>query len=138
MSTILNKIQDCMENESMTLRDVKSLCGKLIDIRCLNPDFKYYLSNLIGDSSNSGSDMNTLITLSDWSRQDLHWWLNTLPIVIGGKIPMTDLSPNPKAIRIYTDAAGGSSDSKGRGIGACIFPGIWAQIKHGQKTNEGW
>ena len=85
LATILNKIQDCMENETMTLRDVKSLCGKLIDIRCLNPDFKFYLSNLIGDSSNSGMDMSTLITLSHWSRQDLHWWLNALPILIGGK-----------------------------------------------------
>ena len=36
LSTILNKIHDCMENVSMTLRDVKSLCGKLIDIRCLS------------------------------------------------------------------------------------------------------
>ena len=137
LNIILNDIQDCMENETRILREVKSLCGKLIDIRCLYPDFKFYLSNLIADSSISVMDMNIQVTLSNWARQDLRWWLIALPILIGGKIPKTDLNPRPDAIKIYTDAAGGSSESEGRGIGSCIFPEIWAQQKHGQKTNEG-
>ena len=65
------------------------------------------------DSSSSGNDMNRQISLSEWSRQDLNWWLTTLPIVVGGTIPMLDLSPNPNAIKIYTDAAGGSTYAKG-------------------------
>ena len=121
----------------MTLREVKSLCGKLIDIRCLYPDFKFYLSNLIMNSSSSGNDMNRQISLSEWSRQDLNWWLTTLPIVVGGTIPMLDLSPNPNAIKIYTDAAGGSTYTKDNGIGSCIFQGIWARLTHGNKTNSG-
>ena len=118
LSIILNKIQDCMENDSMILRDIKSLTGKLIDIRCLHPDFKFHLGNLIKDSSNNGKDMNELISLSQWAREDLSWWLITLPIVIGGKIPLLDLNPNPRAIKIYTDAAGGSTSDNGRGIRA--------------------
>ena len=62
LSIILNRIQDCEENESMTLREVKSLCGKLIDIRCLHHDFKFYLVNLIMDSTNSGNDMNVQVS----------------------------------------------------------------------------
>ena len=137
LSTILNKIQDCEENESMTLREVKSLCGKLIDIRCLHHDFKFYLSNLIMDSSSSGNDMNVQVSLSEWSRKDLNWWLKTLPIVIGGTIPMLDLNPNPNPNQINTDAAGGSTVTKKNGIGSCIFPGIWARLTHGSKTNNG-
>ena len=138
LSTILNKIQDCEENESMTLRDVKSLCGKLIDIRCLHRDFKFYLSNLIMDSSRSGDDMSVQVSLSEWSREDLNWWLTTLPIVVGGRIPMLDLNPNPNSVKIYTDAAGGSTVTKENGIGSCIFPEIWARLIHGSKTNNGF
>ena len=50
---------------------------------------------------------------------------------------MLDLNPNPNAIKIYTDAAGGSTYTKGNGIGSCIFPGIWARLTHGNKTNSG-
>ena len=89
------------------------------------------------DSSNSGTDMNIQISLSEWSRKDLNWWLKTLPIVIGGTIPMLDLNPNPKAIKIYTDAAGGSTLTKDNGIGSCIFPEVWARLTHGHKTNSG-
>ena len=121
LSIILNNIQDCMENETMTLRDIKSLTGKLIDIRCLYPDFKFHLANLIKDSSTNGKEMKDLVSLSDWARKDLAWWLNTLPIVLGGKIPLIDLNPNPRAIKIFTDAAGGSTHDSGRGIGVCIF-----------------
>ena len=81
--------------------------------------------------------MNDLICLSKWSREDLHWWLTTLPIFLGGRIPLTDLNPSPGAIRIFTDAAGGSMMDSGRGIGACIFPSTWTQLKHGRGTNEG-
>ena len=36
LSVILNKIQNCIEDEVMTLRDIKSLFCKLIDVRCLH------------------------------------------------------------------------------------------------------
>ena len=57
--------------------------------------------------------------------------------MIGGRIPLTDVDPRPNAIKIFTDAAGGSDDVQGNGIGSCIFPEIWSQITHGQKTNFG-
>ena len=113
----------------MTPREVKSLCGKLIDIRCLHQHFKFYLSNLIMDSSRSGDDMSAQVSLPEWSREDLNWWLTTLPIVVGGRIPMLDLNPNPNSVKIYTDAAGGSTVTKENGIGSCIFPEIWARLE---------
>ena len=51
---------------------------------------------------------------------------------------MLDLNPNPNSIKIYTDAAGGSTVTKENGIGSCIFPGIWARLTHGSKTNNGF
>ena len=72
-SIILNKIQDCIEDKVMTLRDIKSLCGKLIDIRCLHYKFKFYLGSLIIDASNNGTDLSAKVSLSDRTRQDLQW-----------------------------------------------------------------
>ena len=52
MSIILNMINNAIEDEEMTQRTVKKLCGKLIDIRVLVPSSKYYLANLIIDANN--------------------------------------------------------------------------------------
>ena len=65
MSTILNMLLDCSKNETMELREVKSLCGKLINIRCLVRDFKFYLGSLIRDSSLNGTDLGAQVRLSD-------------------------------------------------------------------------
>ena len=63
LSIILNKIQDCIEDEVMTLRDIKSLCDQLIDIICLHFEFKFYLGSLIIDASNNGTDLSAKVSL---------------------------------------------------------------------------
>ena len=64
LSIILNKLQYCIENEVMSLREIKYLCGKLIDIRCLCDEFKFHLGSLIIDSSKNGVDLNAGVSLS--------------------------------------------------------------------------
>ena len=51
LAIILNAIQDSIEDEEMSERTGKQLCGKLIDIRCLIPSSKFYLANLIRDAN---------------------------------------------------------------------------------------
>ena len=121
----------------MPLREIKSLCGILIDISCLCYDFKFYLGSLIIDASMNGTDLNAEISLSQWTRDDLEWCKVALPIYNGGKIPNPDIRYGPRAVRIYTDAAGGSTEYSGRGIGAVFFPYIWSQILHGTKLMKG-
>ena len=58
--------------------------------------------------------------------------------IIVGKIPNPDLKCGPNKLKIYTDAAGGSRDFPGRGIGAVIFPSIWCQVLHRRATNKGF
>ena len=58
-------------------------------------------------------------------------------MVIGETIPVIDLNPKPNAVKIFTDAAGGSIITNDNGIGSCIFPGVWARLTHGSKTNNG-
>ena len=79
LSIILNMVENAIEDEEMTQRSVKSLSGKLIDIRYLVPSSKFYLSNLIMDSHLT-SDLDTSVQVSDWMRSDLSWWKLMLPI----------------------------------------------------------
>ena len=84
-------LSDFSENTSTQLRDLKSLCGKLIDIRCLSPDFKFHLGNLIMDSSLNGTDLTKQVKLSDWTHEDLRWWKTALPVMSSGKIQNPDM-----------------------------------------------
>ena len=69
LSTILNKIHDCMENVSMTLRDVKSLCGKLIDIRCHN-----LAGPLLAITSAPNHVRNKQVVAFIDNIGSVHWW----------------------------------------------------------------
>ena len=43
------------------------------------------------------------------------------------------------AFHCYSDAAGGSREQLGRGVGAIIIPSnIWSFITWGRRINEGW
>ena len=48
-----------------------------------------------------------------------------------------DRKPRHSAIKVYSDAAGGSLDHLGHGVGVAIYPGTWAYLPHGIKINAG-
>ena len=140
LSRILNMIEYGIEMEEMTQRFVKSLCGKLVDIRCLVPNSKFYLSQLIQDANQytESKDMEKKVNLTDWTRADLSWWKLVLPLFNRKtKLQDPDRRPEPRALRAYTDAAGGSLHGQGRGVGMVIFPNIWAQLTYGNLINGG-
>ena len=63
-------------------------------------------------------NMAIMVSLSDWSRKDMTWWRMVLPM-FSGKCRLTDPDRRPtgEAIQIYSDAAAGSMDHIGRGLG---------------------
>ena len=133
---ILNMLEYAIDIEELTQRFVKSICGKLIDIRCLVPDAKFYLSQLIQDA-NQSDDMSKMISLADWTRADLTWWKTVLPLFNGKtKLRDPDRKPMPSALQAYSDAAGGSSQTAGRGVGMVIFPSTWAVFQYGEIINS--
>ena len=74
----------------------------------------------------NGTDLNSEISLSQWTRDDLKLWRVALPVNNRGKISNPDIKYRPNTVRIYTFSAGGSLEYTGRGIGAVIFPNIWS------------
>ena len=118
MSIILNMINNAIEDEEMTQRTVKKLCGKLIDIRVLVPSSKYYLANLIIDANQDNDQLDRDVTLTHWTRADLSWWKLVLPLFSHRtRLPDPDLRTEPRAVKVYSDAAGGTTESLGRGGG---------------------
>ena len=137
LSIILNMIEDAMEDEEMTQRTVKSLQGKLVDIRCLIPGAKFFLANLIMDSHQTG-ELETMVSLSNWTRHDLAWWKLVLPLCSGhSRLQDPDRQPGASALEIYSDAARGSRDSLGNGVGMAVYPNTWAYVPHSHKVNAG-
>ena len=140
LNRILNMLEYAIEMDEMTQRFVKSICGKLVDIRCLVPNSKFYLSHLIQDANQftDPKELGRMVTLTDWTRADLYWWKTVLPLFNAKtKLMDPDRKPMSTALKAHTDAAGGSLHSCGRGVGMAIFPSTWAVLEYGDVINSG-
>ena len=139
MSIILNMIHDAIEDEEITQRTVKSLSGKLIDVRVLIPSSRFYLANLIMDSNLDNENLDNNVTLSNWTRSDLCWWKLVLPMFSNRtRLPDPDRRPQPKPVEVFSDAAGGTMDHLGRGLGMIVQGQAWAYLPYRTKINAGF
>ena len=141
LAGILTIIVDIMEEGEATVRTMKRICGKLIDIRNLIPGGKIHLVHLIMEAGSvtEKEDMEKVVTVSDWCRADL-WYFSLVLPAYGRRTVLQDPDRRPDtwAIKSFTDAAGGSKENIGRGVGMTIFPKIWTFVPWGKRINEGW
>jgi hypothetical protein len=138
LSIILNKVEDAIEKEEMVQRAVKSLTGKLVDIRCLVPNSKFYLSNLIIDAHQT-KELESMVEVSEWIRRDLAWWKVILPLCSKRtRLQDPDRRFLSSAFKIYSEVAGGSMETLGNWVGMAIFLYNYAYIPHGTKISAGF
>ena len=137
MANIILMLEKAIEGEESSQRFVKSLCGKLIHLRCLVDGSKFKMGQIIL-AANQTEVMTARVSVTDWCRSDLFWWKQALP-VHSYRSPLVDPDrrPGPAAIISHTDAAGGSLRSFGKGVGMTIFPDIWTFVMWGKKINCG-
>ena len=128
-------LEKAIEGEESSQRFIKSLCGKLLHVRCLIEHSKYKLGQIIM-AANQTEKMTAIVAVSDWCRSDFFWWKNALP-VYSYRSPLVDpdRKPGPLAVVSHTDAAGGSLRSFGKGVGRTIFQDIWTFVMWGKKIN---
>ena len=113
------------------------LCGRLVDIRCLVPGAKFHLAHLIKDS-HQVSDLGTMVSLSEWTRADLMWWVSTLQACSRRTwLSNPDQKSDIKSVKAFTDAAGGSVERLGCAIGMLIPPSTYRYLPYGNKINRG-
>jgi hypothetical protein len=127
-----------VEEPEQTLRFMKSVAGKIIDIRLMVPGGKFNVGQLIRHGIGEKSDLDRLFPVSDWCREEAMFWRTMLPFC-GGKVPL----PDPDdclpvwALQAYTDSAGGSTQHIGGGMGALIYPDWWTYTPWGRAINSG-
>ena len=120
-----------LEEGETTVRILKKICGNLIDIRCLIPGARFHLSQLLMESSvvAEGIELERIVEVSEWFREDLYFFSLALPVYSHRtKIMDPDRKPDSWAVKSHTDAAGGSVDNKGRGVGMVILPKVWTYV----------
>ena len=140
ITAIMNIIEEVMDEGEATVRTIKRLCGKLIDIRNLIKGGKFHLAHLMMATKHFSDkkDMEVVVEVDDWCREDLYYWSLVLPVYSHrSMLQDPDRKPDPWAVVSYSDAAGGS-ESYGRGVGTLIMPHTWTYVPWNRRINEGW
>ena len=141
MSGILSLIREVLEDGEATVRTLKKICGKLVDIRNLIPGGKFHLAHLLIASSSftEREDMERVVELEEWCKSDLYYFSLVLPAYSSRtNLQDPDRKPDTWAVKSHTNAAGGSTENLGRGVGMTIFPHVWTYVPWGRRINEGW
>ena len=70
---ILGSIRDVMEEGEATVRVLKRICGKLVDIRALIPGARFHLAHILmaAFSVTDPRELERVVEVDDWCRSDL-------------------------------------------------------------------
>lgn len=135
---ILEALTRVVEEPEQTLRFMKSVAGKIIDIRLMVPSGKFNVGQLIRHGIGETADLDKLFSVSDWCRAEAMFWMTMLPFCCRRlPLPDPDDSVPAWALQAYTDSAGGSTQSIGVGMGAVIYPNWWTYAAWGRAINSG-
>ena len=128
LARIIHLLGTVIRGEEVTVVNMLSLAGKLVDVRFLVPDGRFHLGFIIS-AANSSMDKSELVHQSPHLRDQCRWWVIHLqaaafqsPIVR----PVQEISP--LALKGWSDAAGGSLTKVGQGVGGVVPPNLWVYI----------
>ena len=95
-----------------------SLTGKLLNIKPLIPCGRFNLNHVLKANSYS-TDRTAAVPITPALKKQLHFWFTMIQVCAGkGSLPDPDAALPPWSIDVFTDAAGGSRNSVGLGVGA--------------------
>jgi len=133
---LLHDLKNLIATETTTQLKVWSVVGKLIHIRPLIPNGKYNFHHLLKHNSVS-TKKDEILTLTSQCKQQLFFWYTMLRLCPNNiSIPDPDLKLPSWATNVYCDAAGGSMDSPGLGVGA-VTNNWWTYLPWSRAINLG-
>ena len=139
LGSIIDALTKLIEDPNQTLLFMKTLTGKLGDVKLMIPEGKFYFGQLVKESTyNCDADMGRIVQASDWCRSEALFWRIFLPFC--SKMTTT---PDPAyqlpswSLHAFPDSAGGSMTTEGAGMGAVIFPDWWTYTPWGRAINSG-
>jgi hypothetical protein len=123
----------------ISARQAKSVVGKLIHVKALLPAAKYNIGHIMRLGAAAGPDAdldNTLVEVSAECKRQIWHWILLLQACPGWISIPKECHPMPWAEQVFTDAAGGSMDRLGAGIGG-VCNTWWFYIPWPKAVNAG-
>ena len=134
LARILNDINKFLTSDHMPQSAIWSIVGKIIHIQPLIPNGRFNMHHLL-DLNCHSIDKNTSVKLTTGFKQQIFFWFTMIKLCSGrGKLTNPDKTLPPWAINVYTDAAGGSMNTVGLGVGA-VTDCWWAYIPWSRAIN---
>ena len=132
---IVAAIREVRGSDTVADKQAQSLVGKLINIRPLIPAGKYNADRIMALLAASSKSKSVVVD-EDCKRQ-LRFWETALLACSGRlSIPEVATALPPWATDVYTDTAGGTLDSPGRGTGG-VCGADWFYMPWSARVNGG-
>jgi len=126
LAAINNAIVMACQEGATTVREAQSLIGRLLHIKPLIPSGRFNFHHIMQLSveANKGTDPCRIIKLPEDTQRQLKFWLSMILLCQADvTIPRVPDHMPPWTLDAFTDAAGGTLDSPGRGTGGVL--GEW-------------
>lgn len=135
LGRILSMLREALEADQVEQEFMKSLYGKLEHIRELIPCSKFHIGQIVKASAIT-ENLRAMINIWDWCKDDISWWHTFLPVCCRRtSLPDPEYTLPITAMWGYTDAAGGSLEYLGNGVGAFLPPHTWSYLPFGFRIN---
>ena len=137
MIRMLHTLKEAIDAKTVSVELMLSLKGKLINYMFLVPGEKFRMGYVI-KSVDSRMTKTAQLELSANCKEQLFWWYLMLQTCAGWTpIQYPDLVLSPLAVQGYTDAAGGTPNKIGHGVGGIMEPDVWFYIPWPAWLNKG-
>ena len=139
LQALVGLIKKLLGAEKVSVKEARSLVGKLVHIRALLPGGRFNVAHVmaLGAEASRAADSRAPLELSAACKRQLHFWAMML-IACNGEagIPRWPEWQPAWAMEAFCDAAGGSLESAGRGSGGVLGP-WWYYIPWAKRVNAG-
>jgi hypothetical protein len=132
---VIAQIEEAISSDAMRQDSLWSLTGKILHYAPLIPTGRFNLDYIIKANAESKDKQHMVVLHAELKRQ-LHFWWVLLRVTAGGSQIPCGMGLPAWARDCYTDAAGGTMEAVGRGVGA-VSEGWWVYVPWGRKINCG-
>jgi hypothetical protein len=132
----VNQLAAAMAADRMRQADIWSVAGRIMHYAPLIPCGRFNLDHVVRANGMS-KEKDFMVQIGPELKRQLHFWY-TMAVATSGmtRIPAVGLALPPWTRECYTDAAGGTMNGIGRGVGA-VSQDWWAYIPWPRKINCG-
>jgi hypothetical protein len=136
LARLLEQLKRVIEAAEVKQEEIWSLAGRIMHYAPLVPAGKYNMRHILKANAVS-ADGRHQVTVTPELRKQLHFWMIVVKTTSGtAEIPKPEYALPAWATEFYTDAAGGTLESIGRGCGG-VSGTWWFYVPWPRKINCG-